>query len=122
MNPARPGASIGTASRQIHAAFQLEAWPAIRDLLSDAALDDLNDSGLPFGPDDFTAGMQWNSITIDPGASASLGGNTPAPPFLGPPPPPPPESQALPVVGTMGMVLLALMLALLSAVALVRRG
>ena len=109
-----------------NSAFQVGPWPDIRDLLSDAVLDNLDDSGLPFGPGDFSGAMQWTSITIDPGASASLGGNigvnTPAPGFGGPPPPPVPEAQTVPTLGATGMVFLVLLLVLISTVVLVRRG
>jgi len=46
------------------AEFQVGAWPAIRNLLTDAAVDDFDGSGLPFGPADFTAGHQWTTVTI----------------------------------------------------------
>lgn len=52
--------------------------------LSDADLDDFNNSGLPFGPGDFTAGFQWSTVAIPPGAEHSyrvvVAVNTPAVP------------------------------------------
>jgi hypothetical protein len=35
--------------------------------LSDAAVDNFNNSGLPFGPGDFTGGFQWAKAVIPPG-------------------------------------------------------
>ncbi len=35
--------------------------------LSDGDLDDFNNSGLPFGPGDLTAGFQWSTVAIPPG-------------------------------------------------------
>lgn len=40
-------------------------------LLSDADIDDFDDSGLPFGPGDFTAGYQW-SRTVPAGGHISV--------------------------------------------------
>ena len=35
--------------------------------LSDANVDDFNNSGLPFGPGDLTAGFQWTTVDVPPG-------------------------------------------------------
>jgi hypothetical protein len=35
--------------------------------LSDTNVDDFNNSGLPFGPGDLTAGFQWTTVTLPPG-------------------------------------------------------
>jgi hypothetical protein len=35
--------------------------------LSDANVDDFNNSGLPFGPGDVTAGFQWTTLSLAPG-------------------------------------------------------
>ena len=35
--------------------------------LSDGDVDDFNNSGLPFGPGDLTAGFQWTTVAIPPG-------------------------------------------------------
>ena len=55
-------------------AFQVTSWtrgrPLLRDL-TDGNVDDLDDSGLPFGPNDFTAAFQW-STTIGVGQSDSF--------------------------------------------------
>lgn len=48
-------------------AFQVDAFSIIRDLLNDGAVDNLDDSGLPFGPADFTGAFQWAGVTIGPG-------------------------------------------------------
>ncbi len=44
--------------------FAAAVWPAIRDFLNDAAVDDLDGSGLPFAPADFTGAYQWNAQVI----------------------------------------------------------
>lgn len=99
--------------------YQVAAWPAIRDLLSDTALDNLDNSGLPFGPDDYTSGMQWTSVTIDPGASESfqgnLGSNAAAPPVVVGPP------VQVPALNLTGLILLALALTVLTWFGLRRR-
>lgn len=41
-------------------------------VLDDAAVTNLDNSGLPFGPADYTSAMQWASQTIAPAASASF--------------------------------------------------
>ena len=40
--------------------------------LSDAILDDFDDSVLPFGPGDFTGGFQWATTAIPPSGSATF--------------------------------------------------
>ncbi len=41
-------------------------------VLDDAAVTNLDSSGLPFGPGDFTSAMQWSNQTIAPSGSASF--------------------------------------------------
>ncbi|MBX3689321.1 hypothetical protein [Dokdonella sp.] len=41
-------------------------------VLGNSAVDDFDNSGLPFGPGDFTAGMQWSGITLPPAGSQDL--------------------------------------------------
>ncbi len=48
-------------------AFAVGAAPAIRDQLNDASSTDLDDSGTPFGPGDWTAAFQWN-VELGPGS------------------------------------------------------
>ncbi len=55
-------------------AFQVAAAPTILELLEDANADNLDNSGLPFGPGDFSGAFQW-SRTIPPGGSALLVGS-----------------------------------------------
>lgn len=52
-------------------AFQVAAFAAIRDLLLNANVDNLDNSGLPFGPGDFTGAYQWN-LTIQPGTTVDV--------------------------------------------------
>ena len=119
-----------TESREIlggaNDSYQVAAWPAIRDLLSDAVLDDLDNTGLPFGPGDYTGAMQWVSVTIPDGDSmtfgANLGANTPAPPVVGPPPPPPPPAVAVPALNQLGLLLLAAVLGVLTFFVLRRKA
>lgn len=41
-------------------------------VLSDAAVTNFDNTGLPFGPGDFTAGFQWNPVVIPPGRSQTF--------------------------------------------------
>ena len=43
-------------------AYQVGNFATVRTLLSDANVNDLNNTGLPFGPGDFTAANQWNFV------------------------------------------------------------
>ena len=54
---------------QIH--FQVGPYSDIRDLLDDTAVTQLGDTGLPFGPGDFTGAVQF-SIQLAPGASVQV--------------------------------------------------
>lgn len=48
--------------------YAVGAFPTIRDRLTNNAVDNFGDTGLPFGPGDFTGGYQWN-LTIAAGAT-----------------------------------------------------
>ncbi|MDH3404018.1 MAG: hypothetical protein OES32_14525 [Acidobacteriota bacterium] len=43
-------------------AYRVDAWPAVRDALNDAVVDDFANTGLPFGPGDFSGAFQWNRV------------------------------------------------------------
>jgi hypothetical protein len=43
-------------------AYQVDAFPNLRNLLTDGDVDNFNDTGLPFGPGDWTGGYQWNFV------------------------------------------------------------
>lgn len=62
------GANSAVFSAVNASAFQVSAFATVRGLLLDANVNDLNNTGLPFGPGDFTGAFQWN-LTIDPGAT-----------------------------------------------------
>jgi len=47
-------------------AVQALAFPGLDPILSDGAVDDLDGSGFPFGPDDFTGAFQWNDLPLAP--------------------------------------------------------
>jgi hypothetical protein len=51
-------------------AWQIGAFPSVRNLLTDTDIDDLNNSGSPFGPGDFTGAFQWR-FTLQGGESRS---------------------------------------------------
>lgn len=53
-------------------AYQVTAFAVLRGLLANTAVDNLNNSGLPFGPGDFTGGYQWTDIVIEPGFTRSF--------------------------------------------------
>jgi hypothetical protein len=52
-------------------AFQAAAFPALGNLLVDAAVTNLNNSGIPFGPGDWTGAYQWN-IQLGTGQSITI--------------------------------------------------
>jgi hypothetical protein len=52
-------------------ASQVTAWPTLRGLLTNGVVNDLNNTGLPFGPGDFSGAFQWN-LVLAPGASATV--------------------------------------------------
>lgn len=61
-------------------AFQVTPWRTLLQNLTNGNVDNLDDSGLPFGPGDFTTAFQW-SVTIGVGQTQSFltqfGGNAP---------------------------------------------
>ena len=62
-----------TASTQIFAPgsdnYEVTAFATVRGKLLDLAVDDLNNTGLPFGPGDFTGAWQWQNRTVNAGGS-----------------------------------------------------
>jgi PEP-CTERM motif len=52
-------------------AYQVGAFSSIRDLLLDTNINNLNNTGLPFGPGDYTGAFQWN-LSIPAGQSATV--------------------------------------------------
>jgi MYXO-CTERM domain-containing protein len=52
-------------------AYQVTSYSTLRTALRDDAVTDLDDSGLPFGPGDFTGAFQWD-LVIEPGAQATI--------------------------------------------------
>ncbi|MDX2147787.1 MAG: hypothetical protein SFZ23_09725 [Planctomycetota bacterium] len=56
-------------------AFQVASFDNIREFLSDGNLDNLNGTGLPFGPGDWTGAYQW-SFTLNPRGAASASATT----------------------------------------------
>ncbi len=53
-------------------AVQVLAFPGLDPILSDAAVDDLDGSGFPFGPGDFTGAFQWSNLVMWPGGNIGL--------------------------------------------------
>jgi hypothetical protein len=49
-----------TAGQQVPNKYHVGEYSTLRDLLTDNAVTNLNNMGLPFGPGDFTAAYQWN--------------------------------------------------------------
>jgi len=118
------GAEVVNIVSGANDAYQVLAWPGIRDLLSDAAVNDLDNTGLPFGPDDFTTAQQWTTLTINPGETVSyfsnLGSNTDANVIV--PPIVLPEPAAIPALSTVGVALLISLLLLLAVYRLLRQS
>lgn len=52
-------------------AFQVTGWESLRTLLNDDTISNLDDSGLSFGPGDYTGAFQWD-LLIGPGGSGSV--------------------------------------------------
>lgn len=49
--------------------YEVAAWPLVRNKMTDTALDDFSNTGLPFGPNDYSGGWQWKDRAVAPGAS-----------------------------------------------------
>ncbi len=52
-------------------AWQVTSFATLRGLLSNGVADNFNNSGLPFGPGDWTGGFQW-TFTLNPGESVTV--------------------------------------------------
>lgn len=52
--------------------YQVGAFSTVRQLLTNTTVNNFNNSGLPFGPADFTGGFQWSGITISPGSTRAV--------------------------------------------------
>jgi len=67
-------------------AYQAAEWPELLNLLSDSSADDLDNSGLPFGPGDFEGAYQVN-LSLPENGEATVTGrlavNVPEPGTLG---------------------------------------
>jgi hypothetical protein len=81
-------------------AFQVTAFATLRGLLLNASVDDFNNTGLPFGPGDFTGGFQWN-LVIPAGGTVSVDGYLSVGPLV---PIPEPTSLALTGLGILGVI------------------
>jgi hypothetical protein len=52
-------------------AYQVSTFSTIRNFLLDGNINNLNDTGLPFGPGDYTGAFQWN-LTIPAGQAVTV--------------------------------------------------
>jgi hypothetical protein len=52
-------------------AYQVTTFATLRGLLTNTTVDNLNNTGLPFGPGDFTGGFQW-TLTLGAGESTTV--------------------------------------------------
>jgi hypothetical protein len=43
-------------------AYQAQAFSGLQTSLTNATITNLNNTGLPFGPGDFTGAFQWNNV------------------------------------------------------------
>ncbi len=67
-----PNTSLVAQSRAIDAvAYQVTSFATVRGLLANAVIDDLNNTGLPFGPGDYTGAVQW-TFSLNPGQTMVL--------------------------------------------------
>lgn len=72
MNITDPAGTLAAEWRVLDAdAFQIGAFAGVRNLLTNSTLDDLNNTGDPFGPGDFSAAVQWR-FTLAPGEQIAL--------------------------------------------------
>ncbi|MCH7903176.1 MAG: PEP-CTERM sorting domain-containing protein [Armatimonadetes bacterium] len=60
-------------------AFQVVDWPGLTNMLDDAGITNLDNTGMPYGGPDFTGAFQWNlsipvgqQVTINEGISANV--------------------------------------------------
>lgn len=58
-------AELNASTDGLHA-WEIDSFPLIRDKLENAMIDDLSNSGSPFGPGDYTGAFQWR-VTLVPG-------------------------------------------------------
>lgn len=65
------GANFGEYQGVGANAWQVTPWSTLRTNLSDADIDNMNNTGLPFGPGDWTGGFQWN-VAVAAGGSITL--------------------------------------------------
>lgn len=59
--------------------YQVTGFPTVRTLLANGSVDDMNNTGLPFGPGDWTGAVQWVR-ELAPGESFTIGGSIAAVP------------------------------------------
>lgn len=58
--------------------FQVTEYSDLQDALLDDAITDLDGTGLPFGPEDFTLAYEWSEISLAPGERGIFGVGTAA--------------------------------------------
>jgi len=54
--------SLGGVLGYYSDAYRVDAFSIVRDALNDAVIDDFADTGLPFGPGDYTGAFQWGWV------------------------------------------------------------
>ena len=52
--------------------YQVTEYSDIADFLNNAAINNLDNTGLPFGPQDFTGAFQWSAVIIPAGGSYTI--------------------------------------------------
>lgn len=52
--------------------YQVTSYSDIADFLDDAFVNNLDNTGLPFSPDDFTGAFQWQNVTVPAGGSYTI--------------------------------------------------
>ncbi len=115
-DPNTPGEFTVTAAG--NDSFQVATFASIRNLLDDAGITNLDNSGLPFGPGDFTGAFQWAEVSLGQGQSSQFGVVSQADPQASPPPVPPAPSIPVPVDHPLALLALLLLAGGLGARAL----
>jgi len=91
-------------------AYQVLDYSELLDLLLDGQVTNLDNSGLPFGPDDFTAAYQWPVTDIPRDNTGTFGVGTAANTEANPPPSGVRPPAQVPTLGHLSLLLMTLLI------------